>query len=82
MPPDFHERRARERYARSVEGRAKIRKRVVVEHAIGRLKQRGAGQARYVGRKKTRLQWMMTAAAVNLCLVFGRASDQRARQAA
>jgi len=42
VPADFHERRAKERYARSVEGRAKIRKRVVVEHAIGRLKQRGA----------------------------------------
>jgi hypothetical protein len=82
VPADFHERRAKERYARSVEGRAKIRKRVVVEHAIGRLKQRGAGQARYFGRKKTRLQWMMTAAAVNLCLVFDRASDQKARRAA
>ncbi len=81
-PLDFHERRAKERYARSPEGRAKIRKRIVVEHAIGRLKQRGAGQARYFGRKKTRLQWMMTAAAVNLCLVFDRASDQKARQAA
>ena len=80
--PDFHDRRARERYARSKEGREKIRKRVVVEHAIGRLKQRGAGQARYFGRKKTRLQWMMTAAAVNLCLVLGHASDQKARQAA
>jgi len=82
MPPDFHERRARERYARSAEGRAKIRKRVGVEHAIGRLKQRGAGQARYFGRKKTRLQWMMIAAAVNLCLVFDRANDQKARKAA
>ena len=82
VPRDFHERRAKERYARSAEGRAKIRKRVVVEHAIGRLKQRGAGQARYFGRKKTRLQWMMTAAAVNLCLVFDCASDQQARQAA
>jgi len=82
VPADFHERRARERYARSKEGRERIRKRVVVEHAIGRLKQRGAGQARYFGRKKTRLQWMMTAAAVNLCLVFDRASDQKARQAA
>jgi len=82
VPPDFHERRAKERYARSKEGREKIRKRVVVEHAIGRLKQRGAGQARYFGRKKTRLQWMMTAAAVNLRLVLDGANDQQARQAA
>jgi transposase len=82
VPTDFHVRRAKERDARSMEGRERIRQRVVVEHAIGRLKQRGAGQARYFGRKKTRLQWMMTAAAVNLCLVFGRASDQQARQAA
>ena len=82
VPPDFHERRAKERYARSSEGRETIRKRVVVEHAIGRMKQRGAGQARYFGRKKTRLQWLMTAAVVNLSLVWATDAEQQARKAA
>lgn len=79
MPADFHERRERERYARSPEGREALRERVVVEHAIGRLKNRGAGQARYLGRRKTRLQWVLTAAAVNLSLVW---SSKTARKAA
>jgi transposase len=79
VPPDFHERREKERYAQSPQGRARLRERVVVEHAIGRLKRRGAGQARYFGRSKTRLQWVLTAAAVNLSLSWG---AQRAREAA
>jgi len=33
--PDFHDRRRRERWAESDEGRQLLRKRVVVEHAIG-----------------------------------------------
>jgi hypothetical protein len=68
--PDFHERRQREEYARSAEGRAVLRRRVVVEHAIGRVKNLGAGTARYFGRAKTRAQWMWTAAAANLSLVW------------
>lgn len=77
IPPDFHERRARERFAQSPEGREIIRGRVVVEHAIGRMKQRGAGRARYLGRRKTRLQWALTAAAVNLSLAWS-ASEAKA----
>lgn len=77
IPPDFHERRARERFAQSPEGRGIIRNRVVVEHAIGRMKQRGAGRARYFGRRKTRLQWVLTAAAVNLSLAWS-ASEGKA----
>jgi len=49
--PEFHDRRQREAYAWSGDGREKLRKRVTVEHAIGRLKARGAGRARYLGRR-------------------------------
>ncbi len=71
VPPDFHERRRRERYARSAQGRQELRQRVVVEHAIARLKNLGAGAARYFGRAKTRSQWQWCAAVANLSLVWG-----------
>lgn len=72
VPPDFHERRRRERYARSEEGRALLRQRMAVEHAIGRLKNLGVGSARDFGRAKTRAQWLWAAAVANLSLVWGR----------
>jgi len=59
VPPDFHERRRRE-----------LRQRVAVEHAIARLKNLGAGAARYFGRAKTRSQWQWCAAVANLSLVW------------
>lgn len=68
---DFHDRRAREQYARSAEGREHCRERTVVEHAIGRLKNLGAGTARYFGQRKTGAQWLWTAAVANLCLILG-----------
>jgi hypothetical protein len=68
--PDFHDRRRRERWAVSEEGRQLLRKRVVVEHAIGRMKNLGAGTARYFGRTKTKGQWLWSAAVVNLSLVW------------
>ncbi len=70
VPPNFHDRRARERYARSSEGKRHLRLRVVVEHAIGRLKNLGAKQARYFGRRKTKVQWVLTAAVANLSLAW------------
>jgi transposase len=70
VAPNFHDRREREAYARSSEGRQHLRLRVVVEHAIGRLKHRGAGHSRYFGRVKTRVQWLMTAAVTNLSLAW------------
>jgi transposase len=76
VPPDFHERRERERYAHSPEGRKVLKRRVVVEHAIGRLKNRGAGRARYFGRMKTRAQWLWSAAVVNLSLVWSAETAQ------
>jgi len=71
VPEDFHVRRQRERYAQSSEGRQELRQRVAVEHAIGRLKNRGAGDSRYFGRLKTKSQWLWTAALANLCLILG-----------
>jgi len=68
--PTFHDRRHRERWAESEEGRQLLRKRVVVEHAIGRMKNLGAGTARYFGRAKTKAQWLWTAAVVNLSLIW------------
>ena len=75
VPPDFHARRARERLARSPEGRALLHTRVVVEHAIGRLKNLGAGVARSCGRAKTHAQWLWTAAVANLMLVWAKTSE-------
>jgi len=71
---DFHDRRQREHYAASPEGRAELRQRVVVEHAIARLKNLGAGVSRYFGRPKTRAQWQWTAAVANLSLVWNAVS--------
>lgn len=75
---DYHDRRRRERYARSEEGRADLRLRVVVEHAIGRLKGLGAGTARYFGQAKTNSQWMWTAAVANLSLIWARSAQTAA----
>jgi len=69
------------------EGRAVLRERVVVEHRLARLGQLGIGQARYVGRQKTRLQLLLLAAIANLRWTWnwqqkqatagGRAAEQR-----
>jgi hypothetical protein len=47
------------------EGRAVLRERVVAEHRLARLGQLGIGQARYLGRQKTRLQLLVAAAIAN-----------------
>ena len=70
--PDFHDRRERERVAASADGRALLRQRLAAEHAIGRLKNRGAGKARYCGRAKTGAQWFWSAAVANFSLVWRR----------
>lgn len=81
--PGFHDRRKRESYAWSEDGRRKLRERIRVEHAIGRLKRKGAGRSRFFGRAKTKYQLLMTAAVVNLSLVFNRvAGEHPARKAA
>jgi hypothetical protein len=68
--PDFHDRRQREAYARSPEGREKLKLRTLIEHAIGYMKNLGAGTARYVGRAKTLFQWFGCGAVVNLRRLF------------
>ncbi|MFM2278454.1 MAG: hypothetical protein RLZZ444_685 [Pseudomonadota bacterium] len=70
VTPNFHDRRERERYVRSKEGRLLLRQRVGAEHAIGRLKNLGAGVARCFGRTKTKIEWMWYAAVSNLSLVW------------
>lgn len=72
VPPDFHERRRRERYALSEDGRRLLRLRMAIEHAFGRTKNLGARVSRCFGRKKTRAQWLWTAATANLLLVWNR----------
>lgn len=58
------------RYQQTPEGRAHLRKRVVVEHRLARLAQLGIGQARYKGRKKTRLQLMIACTLANFRLAW------------
>jgi hypothetical protein len=53
-------------YQASSEGRETLPQRVGVEHALARLAKLGIGQARYLGRKKTRFQLLMAATIANL----------------
>jgi hypothetical protein len=62
--PDFH---------------AAYRHRQTVEHRLARMMQLGARQARYFGRAKTELQWLIAATVANLTLAAG---QQMARKAA
>ena len=57
--------RAAREFQASPEGRQVLQDRVVAEHTLARLARLGIGQARYVGRKKTRVQLLMAAAVVN-----------------
>ena len=47
-------------------GKAVLRERVAVEHGLARLAHLGIGQARYVGRRKTRFQLLLAATVANL----------------
>jgi len=47
------------------EGKAKLRQRIIVENGLARLGHLGIGQARYIGREKTRLQLALAAAVAN-----------------
>jgi len=51
--------------------RRRYRKRVVVEHRIGRIVQLGARQAKYFGKTKTAFQIALVATVANLMLVAG-----------
>ena len=65
-------------YQKTPEGKARLRKRVVVEHRLARLGQLGIGQARYFGRAKTRFQLMLASSLANFRWVW----NQEARQGA
>lgn len=52
-------------YQASPAGQATLRQRVSVEHALARLAALGVGQAWYLGRAKTRWQWLLCAAVAN-----------------
>jgi hypothetical protein len=65
-------------YQKTPEGKALLRKRVVVEHRLARLGQLGIGQARYCGHTKTRFQLMMACSLANFRWVW----NQEARQEA
>lgn len=64
---------------RTPEFRAAYRERQTAEHRLARLMQLGARQARYFGRAKTELQWLLAATVANLTLAAGL---EQARKAA
>jgi hypothetical protein len=82
--PDFHDRRRREKRAQSKSGRALLKTRMAVEHAIGRIKNLGAGVSRYFGRAKTKAHWLWSAAVANLLRIAAvlRVRDEFGRAAA
>ena len=61
--PDFH---------------AAYRERQTVEHRLARMMQLGSRQARYFGRAKTELQWLLAATVANLTLVAGLQKGEKA----
>lgn len=65
-------------YQKTPAGRARLRKRVVVEHRLARLGQLGIGQARYKGRAKTRIQLMLAASLANFRWVWNQEARQKA----
>lgn len=63
-------------YQESAAGRAHLRERVVVEHRLARLGQMGMGQARYLGRAKTRCQLLLLSTIANLRRVWNWEQEQ------
>lgn len=81
VAPDFHARLQRGKRAKSAKGRALLSKRVAAEHAFARVKNLGAGTARYFGRTKTKVQWLWCCALANLQRIWALV-DARALEAA
>lgn len=69
-PQEKQMRRARRHHDSKAFKEAK-RRRQVVEHRIGRLRQLGVRAARYMGRAKTEFQMLMAATVANLTLLAG-----------
>jgi len=61
--------------------RKRYRKRVIVEHAFGRLQRHGIRQAKYFGTKKTAMQLALAAMAANLGLAALRLGIERLTRA-
>lgn len=59
------------------EFRDRYRQRQTVEHRLARMMQLGARQARYFGRAKTELQWLIAATVANLTLAIGHATGEK-----
>jgi len=64
------------------EFRDTYRQRQTVEHRLARMMQLGARQAKYFGRAKTELQWLIAATVANLTLALGHRNKQRAQNPA
>ncbi|MGD9788779.1 MAG: transposase [Sulfuricellaceae bacterium] len=62
---------------RTPEFRDAYRQRQTVEHRLARMMQLGARQARYFGRAKTELQWLLAATIANLTLALGHRNEKR-----
>jgi len=60
------------------EFRDAYRQRQTVEHRLARMMQLGARQARYFGRAKTELQWLIAATVANLSLAIGHKNKEKA----
>jgi hypothetical protein len=76
MHPLEEELQAARAYQEREAGRRHLRERVVVEHRLARLGQLGMGQARYVGRAKTRCQLLLRATIANLRRTWNWAAGQ------
>ena len=85
MHPQEQLLRAARRTQASPAGQAALADRQVAEHRLARLGQLGIGQARYVGRKKTRFQLLLAATVANLRRTWNwersRSTEARAAQA-
>ena len=60
----------------TTEFRDAYRQRQTVEHRLSRMMQLGARQARYFGRAKTELQWLIAATVANLTLAISRGNPK------
>ena len=65
-------------YQSTTEGKAHLRKRVIVENSLARLAHLGIGQARYKGHKKTRFQLAIACTIANLRRSWNWALEQTA----
>jgi hypothetical protein len=69
------------RHQRTKTFRKRYRKRVIVEHAFGRLRRYGIRQAKYFGTRKTAMQLAFAAMAANLSLAASRPGNEGSRRA-